>query len=1141
MNGEGSVERRIVTVLFADLVGFTPLSERLDPEDVSTIQSAYFSAVRETIARYGGQIEKFIGDAAMAVFGIPRTRDDDAERAVRAGLALVGAVEQLGARLGVEASGLEIRVGLNTGEVVHAEDRPGEWRVTGDAVNVAARLQAAASPGTVLMGETTGLAVAEAVEVEAVGSLELKGKTEPVRAWIARRVRPSPSREHAMGNLRAPMVGREGELSALSASAARVAAGTAERWLVVAPPGVGKSRLLEEFAKRIAPGHHMEVWRARLRPDVLAPYEPVAQLFASALAAYGWAPTGPNGAGELSRILAQSLASAGASQARAEVVMDEAIALLAPDGQEPDGPGTLGAGEREQRFQAWLEALDALAAARPVGWMVEDVHWSGRDLLAFLALAGSRGSRSARLVLATARPSLLEREPDWCDPSDGIHLMHLPPLSPMAAESLVEALIGRDALPLNLMSAVAERSDGNPLFIEELLRTWISIGTLVGGEAGTWSLATPAEDIPLPPTVQAIYAAQLDDLSPEARRAARRASVIGRRFPRDALPCLGIPEPDPAIEILSRRALVAGPFPDPLLGRSHQFRHALLRDAGYASLSRAERALLHVRLAGWLEEATGTRSAEVAEVIGNHYRAALLEAPSLAHDVGDGLDRDGAASLSALWFERAAAAALDVAAHDAARTLFRAALDLTPDVDVVGKARRWQRLGDATAYVADMDEGARAYEAAADLFRQVLEHPGSTREDHAAARAGLAASVTALGLVRIQQVRFKEAVALAETALDAIGRAQDLETGWLLLLHAWGTEAFAHAPGVKEELERAVTLARAFGDGRLELEAGMHLANVWAEEGTMSRAEMAESDLAAARTAADLRDWQQVCKRLRGRAIILMEEARDHSLAAIAEAAAVAEAHALTEEAAWVEYVRTEMGLLSGDWDSAVAAGIRALDLADRNAYHRVQIRTWAALSPVAAGTGRHDLLKRAAVWFDRHQGIFPHSPFGNVMHGAVDLRLAAAGLIPPVEVEPEDVLPAWEESQGLPSWHAAVEAIVGAWMATGRTDAVRRVLDRIAAWDEHPLTSTLGRGSASMMLASLHAAEHDARAAEEPARRAVEWFRACGAPWWLARALRLLGTLGRASAEETLEAVRIERDLGVPGFSDEAGATSSR
>ena len=235
-----TVERRIVTVLFADLVGFTTLSEQFDPEDMAVIQDRYFAAVRETIDRYGGRLEKFIGDAAMAVFGVPRSRDDDAARAVRAGFALVHTVQRIGADLGLEEDALRLRVGINTGEAVIAAAGADEGRVTGDTVNTAARLQTAAPPSCVLVGESTALAVADVADMEAVAPLELKGKAEPTPARLVTGLRTEPSREHAMGALRAPTLGRETELEALQEAEARAASGALEQWLIVAPPGRGQ-------------------------------------------------------------------------------------------------------------------------------------------------------------------------------------------------------------------------------------------------------------------------------------------------------------------------------------------------------------------------------------------------------------------------------------------------------------------------------------------------------------------------------------------------------------------------------------------------------------------------------------------------------------------------------------------------------------------------------------------------------------------------------------------------------------------------------------------------------------------------------------------------------------------------------------
>ncbi|MGH2446134.1 MAG: adenylate/guanylate cyclase domain-containing protein, partial [Candidatus Limnocylindria bacterium] len=336
-----AVERRIVSVLFADLVGFTPLSEQLDAEDVATVQDAYFAATRETIQRYGGILEKFIGDAAMAVFGAPRARDDDAERAVRAGLALIGALEQLEARLGMAPRTLQLRVGVNTGEVVHATEGPDAGRVTGDTVNTSARLQTAARPGAVLIGELTALTVAETIETQPIGTVELKGKREPMRAWEAIGARSQPSREEALGALKAPMLGRDDELRQLQAAVRAVAADRrADRVVIIAPPGVGKSRLLAELAATT----DAEILRARVRPQATTPYETVAQLLAAANPAK----------------LERALVDAGVADTRASVIQQEVARLLEPSTASAGSTGDLAA-EREVRFEAWMTALEALS------------------------------------------------------------------------------------------------------------------------------------------------------------------------------------------------------------------------------------------------------------------------------------------------------------------------------------------------------------------------------------------------------------------------------------------------------------------------------------------------------------------------------------------------------------------------------------------------------------------------------------------------------------------------------------------------------------------------------------------------------------------------------------------------------------
>jgi len=1128
MPSGGAVERRIVTVLFADLVGFTPLSERLDPEDVATVQDAYFGVVRETVARYGGELEKFIGDAVVAVFGIPRARDDDAERAVRAALALSSAVEQLGARIGLEAGDLRLRIGVNTGEVAYVGSGPDRDRIIGDAVNTAARFQTAARPGTVLVGETTFLAVVEAIELEPAGALELKGKGEPVPAWTAVRVRPARSRDHAMGTLRAPMIGRDRELAMLAGELGEVAGAARRRWLVVAPPGVGKTRLVDELAGE-ARRRGTAFLRARCRPDVLGPYEPVAQLLAAGLAGAGfdrsgWTDDVVRRRGRAAAFVSERLIAAGATPARADVVARETHAVLWPEPSE--APPSGGTADREARFAAWLSALDALVTPSPLLLLCEDVHWAGGDFLAFLEFAVDAEGDRGRLIVATCRPSLLDAAPAWAAgrPEQDRHVLDLSPLSQATAIELVHALVG-DAVPPELVERIGERSDGNPLFIEELLRAWASAGLLTVRD-GRWVLAEGA-GVHLPATVQAIYAAQIDDLPAHAREVVRRASVAGRRFPLAALEPLEVVGGSEGVEVLARRGLVSGPEADTFAGTTNAFRHALLRDAGYGSLARAQRAQLHVRLARWVETVAGDRTAPVAEVVAGHYASALESMPALARQV-EGLGRAELEGLAATWFERAGDTALALSAQDAARSLFRRALDLTPAEAILDRARRWERLGDATDYAGDMDEGGRALREAVELYRRAMGEQGGSPDEAEEARAGYARALAALGMVWGQQLRFEEAARLADEGLRVMGRGDDVAVARLLHLRAWSRMLFAVQPGIRQDFERALALARASGDAALELEVAQSLAQLAVEEGEVALDEVLEGNRRIWELALGLGAWQRAVRTMRLNAGMLIEDRTAEAWPLLEEAADLAEAHGLREDVAWIDYGRAEAGFVTGEWDRAWDAAIRALELAERNAYHRAAARTWSVLAPMALARGRRDVLERAAAWFDRYRGIFPPSPYAKLMVGAMDLRFAAAGVRPPDESAGAGAAAAWDEWQGGGSVWDAAETLAEGWIARGELDDVRALLAAMARWHDHPLTGDLGRGTHALIEALLHLAEWRVEPAASTARRAAEAFRRCSAPWWLAKAIRVLEATGAATPELAAEAAEIERSLAI-------------
>jgi class 3 adenylate cyclase len=1140
LDSERSVERRIVTVLFADLVGFTPLSERLDPEDVATIQDAYFASVRETIARYGGQIEKFIGDAAMAVFGVPRARDDDPERAVRAGFALINGVEIVGARLGLAPGELRLRVGINTGEVVYAAAGPDQGRVTGDTVNTAARIQAAAAANSIFVGESTALAVEDAIELERLPSLDLKGKSEPARLARAVAIRVERSRELAMAGLRAPLVGREVELGRLVLALDDVAAtGRPQRWNVVAPPGVGKTRLLDEFATH-ASARGAAVRRLRLRPEASVPFAHMAELLHDALGPAGDGVDTPAGNDPHAPLRAR-LEMAGMLKARASVVAAEVVDHMEPGRASASTPGSI---DRDARFRAWLDALDTLdgaggqagtsassgglAAAPPKApracvWIIEDAHWADDDFLAFLDAAHVDHLAGARLIVVTARPSLLER---WqaagvTDSAAGLFQLELGTLGRDTARALVTALVG-NAVPDALAATIAERSDGNCLFIEELLRMWVSVGTLTR-DGDSWLLPVPAANVPLPATVQAIYAAQLDDLPPSARQAARRGSVAGRRIPVAALESLGVSDGPAGVETLRRRNLVAGPQRDSVQGDTFAYRHALLRDAGYASLARAERALLHVRLARWLERAAGDHAAEVGAVIGGHYADALDSLPALASDVGDGLDRPACASLAAGWLERAGARAMRESAVATAASLFRRAVTVTPHDSPAELSRRLTLLGRALAPSGGALEAADAFQGA------IAEARAARASDDPAWRTIFAGAVEALAMLHFERIRFADAWRLGDAALEEMGDLDDLDTARVRVARSRGrTGETNEAEGWVRDCERAIDAAMAVGDDDAEYEFRRYLT------GARSEAGEATTD-----------DWLDLRTRARARRDGLTEvnasinlagysmESRPADVPVLLEPIReLAVARGFVERLGWIDQVIAEAALGSGDWDSSIDAGLRAVDLGERHGYDRISVRSWSALLPAASLRGRAGVLEHAATWFGERAGKLPDSPYGRILHAAAALHIAGGDTRAAPVSDLEHVRPAfriWLDTGGY-AWAAATDVIVDAWFAAGRLDWIDELLAGASAAPHSPDSpSPIAAAGFELVRArrDLGAGANAMRAAER-VRPQLAILEQVGVPYWMARAIRVLEQCGVATDTEIADRMAIEARLGM-------------
>jgi class 3 adenylate cyclase/tetratricopeptide (TPR) repeat protein len=1072
---ERAVERRVVTVLFADLVGFTALSERLDAEDVAIVQDAYFAAARETVARHGGVLEEFLGDAVVAVFGVPRARDDDAERAGRAGLALVAAVERLNASLDLEPETLRLRVGVNTGEAVVGEASADRGPVTGDTVNVAARLQAAAEPGHVVVGEVTALAIGEVAALDPLPPLRLKGKEKPFRASQVAALHAERSRERALGSMRAPMLGRDRELAELAALVGRTL-----RITVVAPPGVGKSRLLRELSSEAADGGAV-VLTARLRPDLLSPFEPVAQLL-------------EEGGGR------EALAEALGESPRAAVVSE----LLTTVGR----PRRDSAVEQEQLFAAWLEGLDALAGNRPALWLVEDVHWASRDLLAFLERAASQARPEGRAVVATARPILLDHEGDWVA-AGGV--LQLEPIRPADARELVHALVG-GALPDELVIAVAERSGGNALFIEELLRMWASAGVLAH-DGKEWLLTTPADEVPLPPTVQAIYAGQLDDLPEGARATVRRAAVAGRRFATSSLPVLGLDAPDAALDVLARRGLVAGPTRDPSLGPTYAYRHALLRDAGYASLARAERARLHLRLADWLAALDASAEISIAEVVARHYAASLDAAPQLVRVV-DGRPVGEIRAAAAEWFERAAGVARAVAAWDTAASLAARSVELTPGEARFERARRLFLQGEMSASASTVDAALPLlHEALSDL--RALHAEGDSRAREAVGLAGWA-----IGNLLRAQTYFDAAHGLAVELIAELGEPADATVGRLIVLR--GIAALNSRDdyvAAQADAGHALAIAEQTGDSALQLEAVVLR--------TQADGEAGDQDVSAwddlARLAANRGRWDLVANALRVRSAFDWDDDPAAALPVIDRAEEVARAHGFVEEIGWTDHARAEAHLSSGDWEAAIATGLKAVAYAEARNLHRLAVRAWFVLRPIAVARGSNELLEQAYPRFAARRGREPDSFYARIVTTAVHLSFADIGLEPAFVPAVESRLPCFDMDHGSPSWLAAVETVVEAWLAAGELDGVDAALARMRASLERSRTTDLAVSTEALLRARLLAR----RRALDEAIAAAESARVVRAPWWRAKAARLVGEL--AGDEEALrQAEALEAGLGL-------------
>jgi class 3 adenylate cyclase/tetratricopeptide (TPR) repeat protein len=595
-----SEERKVVSVLFCDLVGFTAASEAADPEDVLARIRPYHQRMREVIERFGGTVEKFVGDAVMAVFGAPLAHEDDAERAVRAGLRILEAIEELNAE---DASlSLQVRVGINTGEAVvalGARPEDGEGIVTGDVVNTASRLQGAAPVNGVAVSEQTFRATERVFEFEELERVSVKGKAEPLSIWrpVAARARfgSDVTRTHA-----APLVGRDLERTLLVSTFERaLQQESCQLVTVVGEPGVGKTRLCMELFGYVEELPELTRWRQ----GRCLPYgEGIAF----------WA------LGEIVKAECGILESDSPEQARAK--LDRAIPedvqdrpwLLARLGPLVGLTGEPAA--QEESFTAWRRFLEFLASDGPAVLVFEDLHWADPALLAFLEHLADWAEGVPLFVLGTARPELFEQHATWAAGLRNATTINLAPLTNEETARLVAALLERAVLPAETQQQLLERAGGNPLYAEEFVRLLTDRGDL-GGETA------------VPDSVQALIAARLDTLTPERKSLLQDASVLGKVFWAGALAQMGDREPgelQQALHELARKELVRPSRISSIEGEAeYGFWHALICDVAYGQIPRAGRAERHRQAAVWIEQKAGERAEDQADVLAHHYLSAL--------------------------------------------------------------------------------------------------------------------------------------------------------------------------------------------------------------------------------------------------------------------------------------------------------------------------------------------------------------------------------------------------------------------------------------------------------------------------------------------------------------------------------------
>jgi predicted ATPase/class 3 adenylate cyclase len=903
---EPGEERKIVTALFLDVVGFTSRSEELDPEDVRRLLAPFYARARDELERFGGTVEKIAGDAVMALFGAPVAHEDDPERAVRAAFAIHGLREAMNADK--PGRNLNVRIGVNTGEVVVAlSARPseGEWMAAGDVMNTAARLQAAAPVNGILVGEATYRAARDAIEFVEAEPVAAKGKSEPVPVWIAVAPRALPRAETPDRD--SPLVGRGEELGLLRDALARARRERRPQLVtLVGLPGIGKSRMLFELRAAVDESGDAVAW---LQGRSL-PYGDGITFWALAEMAKAYAGVMEND-------------DASAAEAKLHVAASE---LLPDEGEARWVAGHLrplvGLADqvrlgyaRSEAFSAWRRFFEAIAERMPLVLAFEDLHWADDGLLDFVDHLLEWLVDVPLLVVATTRPELLERRPGWGGGKREAVTVSLSALSDGETAELVGALLERLVLPGEVQAQLVAQAGGNPLYAGEYVRMLVDRGLLIRG--GDGARLQTGESLPLPETVQGIIAARLDALPVDQKLLLHDAAVVGDVFWVGALAAIGSrarPVAEETLRALERKELVRRERRSSIDGEhQYSFRHVLVRDVAYAQLARARRAQKHVLAGEWLESLAG-RSEDQAELVAHHYLSGLEYARASSQDVSP---FSGPAA-RALRDAGDRAAALN--AHGTAARFYATALDLMAPADEARPDVLF-RLGKARfhAQQAGAEELATAREA-------LLER--GERERAAEADVMLSGLLTGQGERGRAREHLQRAAALLEGCAPSRTRVYVLTSvARLLMLAGEGEQAFRTA-------RQALALAESLGLDDLRAQALVNIGVARVTGGDPDGADDLASGIEVAR-AANSPELARAYRMFASARLLLGDLASASEL--YAEARGAADRFGDAFEKRWLAVARAMELHAGGSWDEAARVAGEFVAAAESGSPHYME------------------------------------------------------------------------------------------------------------------------------------------------------------------------------------------------------------